>query len=448
MRPRTSRGLAAARGGKSKVTLKRCRGIVLSGMDSVFTTQDLALTINGSIHVRDTFMTSSALSTNNRPRQVGPPGLAKLGASTSTQASTSFCLAVNNIAELKELASMFAATGMFNRSGSQSETLAKCCVQLMAGMEAGFSPFASITGIYVVNGRPGFSAQLLAQAIKRHPNYDYQVTEKTSEICRITFFNGRGQEIGKEQFTIEMARRAGLVGSKGPWQQYPEAMLFARCLTAGMRTHCPDALGGHAAYTPEEIGGTQYGQIDEYGMVVVDDVTEPTPAPVQAPPAQPAAKPAAAKRKPAQRRNLSQPAPKPAPDVPVSEEPVEVEVQPEQPAATAEPAPATQPERPKEQQQQIGIERYEELVGMGVSVVGIAAILEHLEIAMKGIESLGQIADKKYEELLGYLQAETPENAVPRTDLINSGQVGNKRYDVSSDQIDEYLDALGLLFNE
>jgi hypothetical protein len=32
-------------------------------------------------------------------------------------------------------------------------------------------------------------------------------------------------------------------------------MLFSRALTAGMRTHCPDALGGHVAYTPDEIGG-------------------------------------------------------------------------------------------------------------------------------------------------------------------------------------------------
>jgi hypothetical protein len=47
-------------------------------------------------------------------------------------------------------------------------------------------------------------------------------------------------------------------------------MLFARCLTAGMRTHCPDALGGHTPYTPEELGAP--GQIDESGMVVVEDV--------------------------------------------------------------------------------------------------------------------------------------------------------------------------------
>jgi hypothetical protein len=64
-----------------------------------------------------------------------------------------------------------------------------------------------------------------------------------------------------------MAERAGLL--KNPtWKAYPEAMLFSRALTAGMRTHCPDALGGHTAYTPDEIGGE----------VVPVTVTEATPA--------------------------------------------------------------------------------------------------------------------------------------------------------------------------
>jgi hypothetical protein len=74
--------------------------------------------------------------------------------------------------------------------------------------------------------------------------------------------------LGEETFTIEMAERAGLL--KNPtWNAYPEAMLFSRALTAGMRTHCPDALGGHPAYTPEELGGDD---------VVPVTVTEPAPA--------------------------------------------------------------------------------------------------------------------------------------------------------------------------
>jgi hypothetical protein len=151
--------------------------------------------------------------------------------------------------------------------------MAECAIKILAGMEAGFGPFASAAGVSVINGRPGFGANLLAQAIKRHPLYDYRVLEKTDQVCRIKFLAGK-EELGVETFSMAMAERAGLIKG-GPWKQYPEAMLFARALTAGMRTHCPDALGGMTAYTPEELGAQ--GEIDENGVVTVA-VTEATPS--------------------------------------------------------------------------------------------------------------------------------------------------------------------------
>jgi hypothetical protein len=178
-------------------------------------------------------------------------------------------LQVQSVDDLARLARVFAASGLFGRAGNQETQVAECAIRIMAGMEAGFSPFASATGVHIINGRPAFSANLLAQAVRRHPDYDYRVLEKTAKICRIKFLS-RGEDLGTETFTIEMAERAGLL--KNPtWKAYPEAMLFSRALTAGMRTHCPDALGGHPAYTPEELGG---------GEVVPVMVTEPEPAPV------------------------------------------------------------------------------------------------------------------------------------------------------------------------
>ena len=162
-------------------------------------------------------------------------------------------LQVSSVDDLARLARVFAASGLFGRAGNQETQVAECAIRLMAGMEAGFSPFASATGVHIINGKPAFSANLLAQAVRRHPAYDYRVLEKTAQICRIRFLSTGGEVLGEETFTIEMAERAGLL--KNPtWRSYPEAMLFSRALTAGMRTHCPDALGGHPAYTPEELG--------------------------------------------------------------------------------------------------------------------------------------------------------------------------------------------------
>ena len=180
--------------------------------------------------------------------------------------SSSLSLQVQSVDDLARLARVFAASGLFGRAGNQDTQVAECAIRLMAGMEAGFSPFASATGVHIINGRPAFSANLLAQAVRRHPDYDYRVLEKTAQLCRIRFLS-RGETLGEELFTIEMAERAGLL--KNPtWRSYPEAMLFSRALTAGMRTHCPDALGGHPAYTPEELGASD---------VVPVTVTEPAP---------------------------------------------------------------------------------------------------------------------------------------------------------------------------
>ena len=180
--------------------------------------------------------------------------------------SSTLSLQVSSVDDLARLARVFAASGLFGRAGNQETQVAECAIRLMAGMEAGFSPFASATGVHIINGRPAFSANLLAQAVRRHPDYDYRVLEKTAQLCRIRFLS-RGEVLGEELFTIEMAERAGLL--KNPtWRSYPEAMLFSRALTAGMRTHCPDALGGHPAYTPEELGGDD---------VVPVTVTEPAP---------------------------------------------------------------------------------------------------------------------------------------------------------------------------
>lgn len=185
-------------------------------------------------------------------------------------AGTNLNLEVRSAEDLQRLGRLFAASGLFGRGGNPDALMAECAIKILAGMEAGFGPFASATGVSVINGKPGFGANLLAQAIKRHPLYDYRVIEKTDQVCRIKFLAGK-EELGVETFTIQMAERAGLVKG-GPWKAYPEAMLFARCLTAGMRTHCPDALGGATAYTPEELGAQ--GEIDENGVVVPVTVTE------------------------------------------------------------------------------------------------------------------------------------------------------------------------------
>ena len=204
-----------------------------------------------------------------KPNQTEPTALAR------TQ--NRWQLPVNSIQDLQVMAGFMSASGLF--AGTNEAQLA---VQLMAGLEAGFSPFASITGVFVINGKPGFGSNMLAQAIKRSGRYDYRVVQKNLDGCKINIIDLKsGEVIGTEEFSREMAERARLWGNRGPWTSYPEAMLFARCISSAVRTHCPDVLGGHIAYTPEELGGDRVGTIDEHGMVTEVKVQE-EPKPVVA----------------------------------------------------------------------------------------------------------------------------------------------------------------------
>lgn len=150
----------------------------------------------------------------------------------------------------RELALYFQKSGLFPDLRSEAQAY----VKIVAGQELGLGPLASVSGLNVIKGRVTFSANLLASMVKRHPLYDYRVTDHSDRICRIVFFQD-GEEIGVSEFTIEDAKRAGLGGNS--WSRYPKAMLFARALTQGVRWFAPDVTAGAPAYSPEELEETE-----------------------------------------------------------------------------------------------------------------------------------------------------------------------------------------------
>ena len=238
----------------------------------------------------------------------------------SQQPTPAFHLAINNVQDLNVMAELLRQSGFF---GNDSQ--AAIAVRLMAGLEAGFTPFAAITGTYVVNGKPAFGANMLAQAIKKSGKYDYRVVKKTIDGCTIRIIKaGTDELIGEEEFTQQDAQTAGLW--HGPtWKKYPKQMLFNRCITMAMRTHTPEVLGGHTAYTPEELIAAQpdfkqkqYGEIDEHGMPIeevkviqVDDVSASASVPNSD--REPAAKKSSRKATPKPKK-VAQPQPEPEVD--------------------------------------------------------------------------------------------------------------------------------------
>lgn len=138
-----------------------------------------------------------------------------------------------------------AASGYFN----DAKDAAQCIVKILAGREMGFGPFAAMTGIHIIQGKPAPGANLMAAAIKRHPRYDYQVHKMEDKAVEIEFFQD-GQTAGTSSFTAADAQRAGTKNMG----KFPRNMLFARAISNGVKWFCPDVFNGATAYVPEELG--------------------------------------------------------------------------------------------------------------------------------------------------------------------------------------------------
>jgi hypothetical protein len=148
----------------------------------------------------------------------------------------------------------------------QSEAAA--AAKLIIGRGLGLSDYDAMSGLHIIKGKAVLAANLMAAAIKRAGKYDYRVVVSDDTVCTIYFYGG-GEKIGSSSFSVEDAKRAGLSGDN--WRKYTRAMLFARCISAGYKTHCPDALGAAPVY------------VEAHGEM---EITEDAPPPRAVSPAQ------------------------------------------------------------------------------------------------------------------------------------------------------------------
>lgn len=175
---------------------------------------------------------------------------------------------ISSMDDAERAARAMAGSGFFQDTRQANQAI----VKILAGQELGFGPFASMTGIHIIQGRPAFGANLLAAAVKRSGKYNYRVMEMSDAACEIWFFE-HGQECGRSRFTIDDARKAGTKNL----DKFPKNMLFARAMSNGVRWHCPDVTGSGPVYTPEELGA----DVDQDGNVLETETIQTHPASVE-----------------------------------------------------------------------------------------------------------------------------------------------------------------------
>ena len=166
---------------------------------------------------------------------------------------------INSFDDVERAAKAMAGSGFF----TDTRQAAQAIVKIMAGAELGVGAFASMVGVNIIQGKPTFSANIMAAAVKRSGRYNYRVTEMTDKNCAIEFmerFDGKWQTSGVSSFSVEDARKAQTKNL----DKFPRNMLFARAMSNGVRWYCPDVMNGSVVYTPEELGA----ETDQDGNVV------------------------------------------------------------------------------------------------------------------------------------------------------------------------------------
>ena len=155
---------------------------------------------------------------------------------TALQASSALSVSAEDRGALYKMASTAVASGLY--PGLQSADAA--FVIMLKGADLGLAPFEALSAIYLIKGKAHIGYTVLASLMRRHPHYDYRVTELTAEVCTLDFVH-HGEAIGSFSFSMEDAKRARLTGNADSnWSKYPQTMLFARCMSLGQRIYCPD----------------------------------------------------------------------------------------------------------------------------------------------------------------------------------------------------------------
>jgi hypothetical protein len=148
-----------------------------------------------------------------------------------------------SITEIMNIGKAFAESGMF----PDIKSAAQAVVKIQAGAEMGIPPFAAMSGIHIIQGKPTIGAGIMAANVKASNKYDYKVIEQTDKVCSIDFYKGK-EKLGNSTFTYEDAKKAGTKNL----DKFPKNMLFARAISNGVKFYTPDVFSG-PVYTPEEF---------------------------------------------------------------------------------------------------------------------------------------------------------------------------------------------------
>ncbi|WP_311514816.1 recombinase RecT [Oligella urethralis] len=129
---------------------------------------------------------------------------------------------------------------------------------VLMGAELGLAPLQAMQNIATINGRPSIWGDAMLGLVKNSPEFVSIKEEYVGEaddltaVCTVKRRSTDGSiHEHVATFSMEDARKAGLLGKQGPWTQYPKRMLQMRARGYALRDMFPDVLKG--LRTTEEV---------------------------------------------------------------------------------------------------------------------------------------------------------------------------------------------------
>lgn len=117
------------------------------------------------------------------------------------------------------------------------------------GYQIGLAPEQAMQCIAIINGKPAMWGDDMLALCMAHKDFeDIEEcairTQDDTIIGYVCTVKRRGMKPKSNEFTLEMAKKAGLLAKGGVWTQYPERMLKLRARGFTLRDAFPDALKG------------------------------------------------------------------------------------------------------------------------------------------------------------------------------------------------------------
>lgn len=130
------------------------------------------------------------------------------------------------------------------------------------GSEVGLPPMQALQNIACINGRPAIWGDAMLGLVKASglmQDIQERFEGEGDTLTAVCTVHRYGNSPVTWRFSIDDAKRAGLLGKPGPWTQYRQRMLQMRARGFALRDAFPDVLKGlisaeEAQDTPEDFG--------------------------------------------------------------------------------------------------------------------------------------------------------------------------------------------------